>query len=153
MNCVQGPHIVAAYLNRDAESQETFVDGWLHTGDIAKIDAEGFCYILDRKKDMVLVSGFNVYPNEVEAVLMLHPHIREAAVIAVDDPQTGEAVKAFIATDHSITPEELIAYCRQHLTAYKVPKHIEVLAELPKSTVGKILRAELRQREQHAKSA
>lgn len=151
--CVQGPHIVTAYLNRDAESQETFIDGWLHTGDIAKIDAEGFCYILDRKKDMVLVSGFNVYPNEVEAVLMLHPHIREAAVIAVDDPQTGEAVKAFIATEQSIAPEELMAHCRHHLTAYKVPKYIEVLAELPKSTVGKILRAELRQRKQHAKSA
>lgn len=151
--CVQGPHIVQAYLNRDTETQETFIDGWLHTGDIAKIDAEGFCYILDRKKDMVLVSGFNVYPNEVEAVLMQHPDIREAAVIAVSDENTGEAVKAFIATHKPVSSHEILTHCRQHLTAYKVPKHIEFLADLPKSTVGKILRAELRILEQQSHSA
>ena len=146
--CIRGPQIVAGYLNRDTETQQTFIDGWLHTGDIAKIDPDGFCYILDRKKDMVNVSGFNVYPNEVEAVLTEHPDILEAAVIAVPDEQTGEAVKAFIATSNpALSIDEVIRYCREQLTAYKVPKSVDILTELPKSTVGKILRAELRARQ------
>ncbi len=146
--CIKGPQVVAGYLNRDAENAESFIDGWLHTGDIAKLDQDGFCYILDRKKDMVNVSGFNVYPNEVEAVLVEHPHILEAAVIAVQDPSTGEAVKAYITTDNTeLSIDEVIAHCRNYLTSYKVPKSIEILPELPKSTVGKILRATLRQQQ------
>lgn len=136
------------YLNRPTETAETFIDGWLHTGDIAKVDEDGFCYILDRKKDMVIVSGFNVYPNEIEAILAEHPDIIEAAVIGVPDDQTGESVKAFIASNNaSLSVNEILKHCKDNLTAYKVPKSIEILNELPKSTVGKILRAELRQME------
>lgn len=152
--CVKGPHIVQGYLNRPEESAETFVEGWLHTGDIAQLDEDGFCYILDRKKDMVLVSGFNVYPNEIEAVIAEHPDIIEVAVIGVPDVQTGEAVKAYIATRNpSLSSDEILAHCKEHLTAYKVPKVIEILPELPKSTVGKILRAELRNLPQQLQSA
>src|SRR5690606_2193156 len=96
--CVKGPQIVLGYLNRPAETAETFVNGWLHTGDIAKVDQDGFCYILDRKKDMVIVSGFNVYPNEIEAILAEHPDVIEAAVIGIPDEKTGESVKAFITS-------------------------------------------------------
>lgn len=152
--CVKGPHIVQGYLNRPEESADTFVEGWLHTGDIAQLDENGFCYILDRKKDMVLVSGFNVYPNEIEAVIAEHPDIIEVAVIGVPDVQTGEAVKAYIATRNpSLSTDEILAHCKEHLTAYKVPKVIEILPELPKSTVGKILRAELRNLQQQLQSA
>lgn len=152
--CVKGPHIVQGYLNRPEESADTFVEGWLHTGDIAQLDEDGFCYILDRKKDMVLVSGFNVYPNEIEAVIAEHPDIIEVAVIGVPDVQTGEAVKAYIATRNpSLFTDEILAHCKEHLTAYKVPKVIEILPELPKSTVGKILRAELRNLQQQLQSA
>lgn len=152
--CVKGPHIVQGYLNRPEESADTFVEGWLHTGDIAQLDEDGFCYILDRKKDMVLVSGFNVYPNEIEAVIAEHPDIIEVAVIGVPDVQTGEAVKAYIATRNpSLSTDEILAHCKEHLTAYKVPKVIEMLPELPKSTVGKILRAELRNLQQQLQSA
>jgi len=152
--CVKGPHIVQGYLNRPEESADTFVEGWLHTGDIAQLDEDGFCYILDRKKDMVLVSGFNVYPNEIEAVIAEHPDIIEVAVIGVPDVQTGEAVKAYIATRNpSLSTDEILAHCKEHLTAYKVPKVIEILPELPKSTVGKILRAELRNLQQQLQSA
>lgn len=152
--CVKGPHIVQGYLNRPEESADTFVESWLHTGDIAQLDEDGFCYILDRKKDMVLVSGFNVYPNEIEAVIAEHPDIIEVAVIGVPDVQTGEAVKAYIATRNpSLSTDEILAHCKEHLTAYKVPKVIEILPELPKSTVGKILRAELRNLQQQLQSA
>lgn len=152
--CVKGPHIVQGYLNRPEESADTFVEGWLHTGDIAQLDEDGFCYILDRKKDMVLVSGFNVYPNEIEAVIAEHPDIIEVAVIGVPDVQTGEAVKAYIATRNpSLSTDEILAHCKEYLTAYKVPKVIEILPELPKSTVGKILRAELRNLQQQLQSA
>ncbi|MFW3964516.1 long-chain-fatty-acid--CoA ligase [Acinetobacter radioresistens] len=152
--CIKGPHIVQGYLNRPEESADTFVEGWLHTGDIAQLDEDGFCYILDRKKDMVLVSGFNVYPNEIEAVIAEHPEIIEVAVIGVPDVQTGEAVKAYIATRNpSLSTDEILAHCKEHLTAYKVPKVIEILPELPKSTVGKILRAELRNLQQQLQSA
>jgi len=152
--CVKGPHIVQGYLNRPEESADTFVEGWLHTGDIAQLDEDGFCYILDRKKDMVLVSGFNVYPNEIEAVIAEHPDIIEVAVIGVPDVQTGEAVKAYIATRNpSLSTDEILAHCKEHLTAYKVPRVIEILPELPKSTVGKILRAELRNLQQQLQSA
>lgn len=152
--CVKGPHIVQGYLNRPEESADTFVEGWLHTGDIAQLDEDGFCYILDRKKDMVLVSGFNVYPNEIEAVIAEHPDIIEVAVIGMPDVQTGEAVKAYIATRNpSLSTDEILAHCKEHLTAYKVPKVIEILPELPKSTVGKILRAELRNLQQQLQSA
>lgn len=147
--CIKGPQIVLGYLNRPTETAETFIEGWLHTGDIAKVDEDGFCYILDRKKDMVIVSGFNVYPNEIEAILVEHPDVFEAAGIGVPDPHTGESVKAFI-TSHNphLLIADILKHCKDNLTAYKIPKSIEILTELPKSTVGKILRTELRQMEQ-----
>ena len=147
--CIKGPHVVQGYLNRPDETAATFIDGWLHTGDIAQLDAEGFCYILDRKKDMILVSGFNVYPNEIEAVIAEHPDIIEVAVIGMPDAQTGEAVKVYLASRNpALSTNDILAHCKENLTAYKIPKSIEILPELPKSTVGKILRAELRSLQQ-----
>ncbi|MBD0320009.1 MAG: AMP-binding protein, partial [Gemmatimonadetes bacterium] len=120
-------------------------DGWLRTGDVAEMDEDGFFRIVDRKKDMILVSGFNVYPNEVEEVLARHSAVREVGVIGVPDERTGEAVKAFVvAADGAPSPEELIAHCRESLAPYKVPKQIEFRDELPKSPIGKILRKDLR---------
>jgi long-chain acyl-CoA synthetase len=142
----KGPQVMAGYWRRPDETQRVMRDGWLLTGDIAVMDTDGYFRIVDRKKDMVLVSGFNVYPNEVEEVLAKHPGILEAAVIGVPDPTTGEAVKAFVVVkDPSLRAEDIRAYCREHLTSYKVPKQVEFRSELPKSNVGKILRKDLRQ--------
>jgi len=142
---VKGPQVMAGYWNRPDETEAVFRDGWLLTGDIGEMDADGYFSIVDRKKDLVIVSGFNVYPNEIEDCLTSHPGIFEAAVIGVPDEATGEAVKAFVVlTDTSLTEAEMRAHCKNHLTAYKVPKRIEIRTELPKSNVGKILRKLLR---------
>ncbi|MCP3736125.1 long-chain fatty acid--CoA ligase [Sphingomonas sp. RP10(2022)] len=142
---VRGPHIIERYLNRPEETATAIVDGWLHTGDIVIMDQDGYLRIVDRKKDLILVSGFNVYPNEIEDVLTSHPDVLEAAVIGVPDAVTGEAVRAFVSTTRAaVTGEELGAFCRERLTAYKVPKQFEMRDQLPKSPVGKILRAQLR---------
>jgi len=142
---VKGPQVMAGYWNRPDETEAVFRDGWLLTGDIGEMDADGYFSIVDRKKDLVIVSGFNVYPNEIEDCLTSHPGIFEAAVIGVPDETTGEAVKAFVVlTDTSLTEAEMRAHCKNHLTAYKVPKRIEIRTELPKSNVGKILRKLLR---------
>ena len=120
-------------------------DGFLRTGDLGYVDAKGFVFLVDRKKDMILVSGFNVYPNEVEAVLANHPDILEAAVLGVTDPHSGEAVKAFVVRRNAaLTTEAIIAFCRQHLAGYKVPKQVEFRDSLPKSNVGKIMRRALK---------
>jgi long-chain acyl-CoA synthetase len=120
-------------------------DGYFRTGDIGVMDADGFTKIVDRKKDMILVSGFNVYPNEIEEVIAGHPGVLECAVIGVADERSGEAVKAFVVKkDPNVTAEDIIKYCRENLTAYKVPKLIEFRTDLPKTNVGKILRRELR---------
>lgn len=134
------------YWQRPDETAKVMTaDGWLRTGDIAVIDAQGFIKLVDRLKDMVLVSGFNVYPNEVEDVLASHPKILEAGVIGVADEHSGEVVKAFIVKkDDSLTLEELREYCRHELSAYKCPKQVVFVESLPKSNVGKILRKELR---------
>lgn len=143
---VRGPQVVPGYLKAEADSASTIVDGWLRTGDIAEISSDGYVRIVDRKKDVILVSGFNVYPNEVEDVLAAHADIVEAAVIGVPDAGTGEAVRAFIvARDPSLTAEGVQAYCRTQLTAYKVPRQIVMVDQLPRSPVGKVLRAALRQ--------
>lgn len=144
---VKGPQVMRGYWERPEETELAFSkEGWLKTGDIATIDAEGFVYIVDRKKDMIIVSGFNVYPNEVEGVIAAHPGVLETAVIGVPDPSTGEAVKCFIVRqDPMLTAESVIAHCRTQLTSYKVPKQIEFRTELPKTNVGKILRRALRQ--------
>ena len=120
-------------------------DGWLATGDIAVMDEHGFVRIVDRKKDMILVSGFNVYPNEIEAVVVTHPGVLECAAIGVPDAKSGEAVKLFVVKrDENLSAEELLAHCRAKLTGYKCPREVEFRKELPKSNVGKILRRELR---------
>ena len=147
--CARGPQIMLGYWHADRETHQTIdQDGWLYTGDIGYMDENGFVFIVDRKKDMVLVSGFNVYPNEVEAVLASHPGVQTVAVIGVPSEQTGEALKAFIIKkDPALTVDELIAFCRKSLTGYKIPKMIEFRDELPLSPVGKVLRRELREQE------
>ncbi|HYE37587.1 AMP-binding protein [Methylocaldum sp.] len=143
---VRGPQVMKGYWNRPDETAMVMTpDGWLRTGDIARMDEKGFLYIVDRKKDMILVSGFNVYPNEIEAVLDTHPSVRECAAVGVPDDKTGETVKVFIVRkDESLDADAVRRYCRLNLAAYKVPKYIEFRDELPKSAVGKILRRELR---------
>ena len=145
--CVAGPQVMAGYWNKPEENEKTFFpDGYLRTGDVARFDEQGYLYIVDRKKDMILVSGFNVYPNEIEDVVSAHPKVLEAACIGVDDERSGEVVKIFVVkSDASLTEDELLAYCREELTGYKVPKHVAFIEELPKSNVGKILRKDLRQ--------
>ncbi|QCI63829.1 AMP-binding protein [Phreatobacter stygius] len=145
----KGPQIMAGYWKKPEDTAKTIRDGWLYTGDIAIQDEDGFFKIVDRKKDMVLVSGFNVFPNEVEDTLAKNPAVLEVAVVGVPDGAAGEAVKAYIVKrpGTEITSEEVRAYCRLHLTAYKVPKFVEFRDELPKSNVGKILRKDLRAEE------
>lgn len=142
---VRGPQVMLGYWQRPAATDEVLKDGWLATGDIATLDEQGFLRIVDRKKDMILVSGFNVYPNEIEDVVALHSKVLESAVIGVPNEVSGEAVKLFVVKkDASLTQEELLTHCRRYLTGYKVPKIVEFRDELPKSNVGKILRRELR---------
>ncbi len=144
--CAKGPQVMAGYWNRPDETAKVMTpDGYFRTGDIGVMDADGYTRIVDRKKDMILVSGFNVYPNEIEEVIASHPGVLECAVIGVQDAKSGEAVKAFIVRkDQSLTAEEVIKFCGTQLTAYKVPKQIEFRTDLPKTNVGKILRRELR---------
>lgn len=142
---VRGPHVINEYLHQPEESQASLRDGWFFTGDVAVMDEQGFLKIVDRKKDIVLVSGFNVYPNEVEGVIAEHPNVIEVAVIGRPDESSGEAIYAYIcARNPALTAEDIIKHCRQQLTAYKIPKYIEFREHLPKSPVGKILRAQLR---------
>ncbi len=143
--CIKGPQVMLGYWQRPDATDEVLKNGWLRSGDIVTVDQEGFIRIVDRKKDMILVSGFNVYPNEIEDVLMLHPKVREAAAIGVPNEVAGETVKiCVVKKDPSLTKEELIAHCKKNLTGYKVPKIVEFRDELPKTNVGKILRRELR---------
>ena len=143
---VKGPQVMRGYWNRPDETAKVLgADGWLHTGDIAKMDGNGYFYIVDRKKDMILVSGFNVYPNEVEDAVMAHPGVLEVAAVGVPDEHSGEVVKLFVVRkDPNLTEEALKQFCRENLTGYKRPKLIEFRDSLPKSNVGKILRRELR---------
>lgn len=145
--CVRGPQVTQGYWNRPQETRAAFHrDGWFRTGDMARIDARGFVYIVDRAKDMILVSGFNVFPNEVEGVIAEHPDVLEVAVIGVYDAEKGERVKAVIVPRSEQTDRAgILDYCRQNLTAYKVPREIEFRKELPKTNVGKILRRALRE--------
>ena len=144
--CVRGPQVMAGYWQRKDETDKVIDrDGWFATGDIGVMDERGYVRIVDRKKDMILVSGFNVYPNEIEAVIAMHPGVLECAAVGVPDRKSGEAVKLFIVRgDAKVTIEDILAHCREHLTGYKVPRDIEFRTELPKSNVGKILRRELR---------
>jgi len=143
---IKGPQVMQGYWENLPETEKVFTkDGWLLTGDIASINDEGYIRILERKKDMVLVSGFNVFPNEIEDVLVRMPGVVEAAVIGVPDDNSGEAVKAFLVKeDSNLTAGDVLHFCREHLTGYKIPKYIEFCKELPKTNVGKILRRALR---------
>ncbi|RNF39393.1 fatty acid--CoA ligase family protein [Planococcus salinus] len=142
---VRGPNVMKGYYKMPEETSATIRDGWLYTGDLARVDEEGYFFIVDRKKDLVIVGGYNVYPREVEEVLFTHPGITEAAVVGLPDPDFGEAVHAYVVLkDQDLTIDELKSYCAEHLAKYKVPKHIEILDELPKNTTGKILRRALK---------
>jgi len=144
---VKGPQVMKGYYNKPEETAKTITpDGWLNTGDVAIMEADGYFKIVDRKKDMILVSGFNVYPNEIEDVVALHPKVDEVAAIGIKDDKSGEVVKVFVTIkDSTLTKDELIQHCRENLTGYKVPKQVEFIKELPKSNVGKILRRQLRE--------
>ena len=149
--CIKGPQVMKGYWQRPEETAKVLdSDGWLHTGDMAKMDEGGFFYIVDRKKDMILVSGFNVYPNEVEDVIALMPGVLEVAAVGVPDEKSGEAVKVVIVKkDPNLTAEQVKAHARENLTGYKQPKFVEFRTELPKTNVGKILRRELRDQPSH----
>jgi long-chain acyl-CoA synthetase len=143
--CVRGPQVMKGYWNKADETHNVLRDGWLWTGDIAEMDGDGFLRIVDRKKDMILVSGFNVYPNEVEEVVAQHPDVLEVGCIGVPDDKAGEAVKIVVVKRRpELTAEDLLQFCRGRLAGYKMPKHIEFRSELPKTNVGKILRRALR---------
>lgn len=144
----RGPQIMKGYWRKPDETAKTMQGDWLLTGDIGIMNKDGYFSIVDRKKDLVLVSGFNVYPNEIEDCLTRHPGILEAAVIGVPDGASGEAVKAFVVlSDQSLSSDTIRAYCKEHLTGYKVPKMVEFREDLPKSNVGKVLRKDLRNEE------
>ncbi|QFK70500.1 fatty acid--CoA ligase family protein [Pradoshia sp. D12] len=142
---VKGPNVMKGYYKMPEETAATIKDGWLYTGDLARADDEEYFYIVDRKKDMVIVGGFNVYPREVEEVLFAHPEVSEVAVIGAPDPNLGEVIRCFVVSKSlDLTEEQLINYCHEHLAKYKVPTSIEFMEELPKNTTGKILRRALR---------
>jgi long-chain acyl-CoA synthetase len=144
--CIRGPQVMKGYWHRPDETEKVLdADGWLHTGDMARMDEQGFFYIVDRKKDMILVSGFNVYPNEVEDVIAMMPGVLEVAAVGAPSEKSGEVVKVVIVKkDPKLTEEDVKEFARANLTGYKHPRIVEFRKELPKSNVGKILRRELR---------
>jgi long-chain acyl-CoA synthetase len=146
---IRGPQIMQGYWNNPEETAAALKDGWLYTGDIAKMDEDGYFYIVDRKKDMIISAGYNVYPREIDEVLYGHPNVQEACTIGLPHPTRGEQVKVFVVLGQaeSTTKEDLISYCRERLADYKLPNQIELRTELPKSSVGKILRKTLRDEE------
>ncbi len=148
--CIRGPQVMEGYLNMPEENAQSIRDGWFYTGDIAKADEDGYTYIVDRKKDMVIAGGFNIYPRDIEEVLYTHPKIMEAAVAGINDPYRGETLKAYIVLKEgeTMTEEEVTDYCKANLAAYKVPKLVEFRPELPKTMIGKVLRRMLREEEE-----
>jgi len=146
---IKGPQVMKGYYKQPEETAKVLVDGWLCTGDIGIMEPDGYFRIVDRKKDMILVSGFNVYPNDIEEIVAAHPKVMEVAAIGIASDKSGEVVKIYVTKkDKSLTEKELIQYCREHLTNYKVPKAVEFIKEMPKTNVGKILRRALREREE-----
>lgn len=139
---ISGPQVMKGYWNMPEETAKTLRGGWLHTGDVATMDEDGYFYIVDRKKDMIVASGYNVYPREIEEILFEHPAVSEAVAIGISDEYRGEAIKAFVVKnqDNNVTEEEILSFCKERLAPYKTPKSIEFRDELPKSTVGKLLR-------------
>ena len=146
--CVRGPQVMAGYWQREEQTAEVIVDGWLHTGDIVTVDEDGYIKIVDRLKDMIIVSGFNVYPNELEQALTLHPAVSQCAAIGVADNKAGEVVKKFVVTtDSELTEAQVIDFCKENMAGYKVPKFVEFRNELPMTNVGKVLRKDLKAEE------
>jgi long-chain acyl-CoA synthetase len=149
--CIRGPQVMAGYWQRPEDTAAAIKGGFLHTGDIGIMDDKGFIRIVDRKKDMILVSGFNVYPNEIEQVVAMHPGVLECAVIGVPDEHSGEVPKVFVVKkDPQLTEQDVLEHCRKELTGYKRPKYVEFRSELPKTNVGKILRRALREEKKAA---
>jgi len=147
--CVRGRQVMEGYWQRPEQTSEVLVDGWLHTGDIVSVDEDGYIKIVDRLKDMIIVSGFNVYPNELEQALTLHPDVAQCAAIGVADDKAGEVVKMFVVrTNPKLTAEQVIDYCKAQMAGYKVPKFVEFRDELPMTNVGKVLRKDLKAEEQ-----
>ena len=148
---LKGPQMSQGYYKKPEETAEAFRDGWFHTGDIGYMDDEGYLYVVDRKKDMIIAGGFNIYPREIDEVLFEHPKVKEACAVGLPDPYRGETVKAFIVPreGEELTEEEIIAYCKEKLAPYKVPKQFEFVEDLPKSAIGKVLRRELREMEEN----
>ena len=144
--CIRGPQVMKGYWMRPEETEKVMTpDGFFRTGDLGFMTPEGYVKIVDRKKDMILVSGFNVYPNELEDVISMNGKVLECAAVGVPDEKAGEAIKVYIVKkDETLTKEEVIAHCREQLTSYKIPKYVEFRTELPKTNVGKILRKDLR---------
>lgn len=144
--CVRGDLVMKGYYNAPDKTSETIIDGWLHTGDIGHLDADGYLHITDRKKDMIISGGFNVYPSEIEQVLWAHPAVQDCAVIGVPDAKWGEAVKAVVELNagHEVSGEELIALCKDKLGSVKTPKSVEFVQALPRSPAGKVLKKDLR---------
>jgi long-chain acyl-CoA synthetase len=151
---IRGPQVMKGYWNRPDETAATLREGWLYTGDIAKMDSDGYFYIVDRKKDMIIAGGFNIYPREIDEVLFEHPKVKEAVSVGIPDKYRGETVKAYIVLKdgETATEKEIIDYCRERLTRYKVPTQVEFRSELPKTLVGKILRRALREEEMEKNS-
>ena len=147
---MQGPQVMHGYWRRPDESASALRNGWLYTGDLATMDEDGYFYIVDRKKDMVIVGGYNVYPREVDEVLLEHPKVLEAVTVGITDEMRGEILKAFVVRrpDEELTKADVIAWCRQKLAGYKVPRLVEFRDELPKTIVGKVLRRALREEEE-----
>jgi long-chain acyl-CoA synthetase len=148
--CIRGPQVMKGYYNKPEETAAVLKDGWLYLGDVGRIDADGYLTIVDRKKDMIVAGGFNIYPKEIDEILMGHEHVLEACTIGVPDAYRGETVKAYVVPvpGQDPTEAEIMTYCRKHLAAYKIPKQIIMIAELPKTAVGKIMRKEVRKMDQ-----
>jgi long-chain acyl-CoA synthetase len=146
---IKGPLVMQGYYNNPAETENQLRDGWLHTGDIAQMDEDGYIFIVDRKKDMIIAGGFNIYPRDIDEVLFQHPKVSEAVSVGIPDEYRGETVKAYVVLKpgQTATEQEIIEFCKQKLAAYKVPKLVEFREALPKSAVGKILRKILREEE------
>lgn len=143
---IKGPQVMQGYWNREDETKHSLRDGWLYTGDVAYMDEDGYCFIVSRKKDVIIASGYNIYPREIEEVLFEHPSVQEVVVVGIPDSYRGETVKAFVVKEKGyddVTKEELLAFCQERLARYKVPTNVSFLEELPKTTVGKILRRKL----------
>lgn len=146
--CVRGDLVMKGYYRAPDKTAETIVDGWLHTGDIGHLDRDGYLHITDRKKDMIISGGFNVYPSEIEQVIWAHPAVQDCAVIGVPDDKWGEAVKAVVELNagQQVSAEELVALCKEKLGSVKAPKSVDFVAALPRSTAGKVLKKDLRER-------